>query len=285
MATTVVNITDDITSKLKKHGYVLGNKIGSGENGSTFQLKNKDKSIMKITGDEAEFLSSNHIKGKKFQNVCNIYRCFKLKDIDYFFIEQEKLNPIPKNEVTDLISLLENNTTDKHEKIAYLLKSMDFKNPQTILRNTKSIVTDIIDKKRDFNGKEINNNNNIDAQYTKQLVDEFKDDAYRALVICYVYHSNYENLSAQLVHMNKQIVYDLSQLVNGLMELISNDVEYHDIDQTNILKKSNGQLALIDFGYSKSPKENFPVLENIFKEFRVYDRKEFTTGGFKDYRT
>ncbi len=88
----------DIKERLAKHGYSLDHKLGSGTYGTAYDIGN-DR-VLKITKDESEANSSTVIQKHPHKNIVQIYKVFKLKNVDYlWFIEQEKLKHIDEDKI------------------------------------------------------------------------------------------------------------------------------------------------------------------------------------------
>lgn len=97
---------EGIIDKLAKLNYSLSdsNLIGQGNYGYAFVLGNNR--ILKLTSDDDETKLSSLLINKELDNVVNIYRVFRFKDNEYtFFIEEEKLHPLPLK----IASMLESN--------------------------------------------------------------------------------------------------------------------------------------------------------------------------------
>ncbi len=79
---------------LFKHGYGIGKLLGSGGMGSAFEIKNGK--VLKVTIDDSEAKAMNIVKNYPHPNIVKVNRVFKVKGNNRYFIDQEKLLPIPK---------------------------------------------------------------------------------------------------------------------------------------------------------------------------------------------
>jgi len=92
-----------VVAKVRGRGYDISDHavLGSGGMGTAFDIGNNR--VLKLTTDEDEAKSSNHIRGKNMKNVVRVFDVFKLpkersgKAGDVYGIVQEKLQEMPND--------------------------------------------------------------------------------------------------------------------------------------------------------------------------------------------
>ena len=97
----IPKLTHDVVranaSILQRHGLTPGKALGSGANGTAYELA--DGRVIKVTFDATEATSSNHIAGKNLLGVVRIFAVWRAKFSPHgkaFFVVQERLQPVDK---------------------------------------------------------------------------------------------------------------------------------------------------------------------------------------------
>lgn len=254
-------ISDQMISVLKKHKIEVGNKINQGSKGTIYSIKNDPNKVLKVTNDESEAITSNHLKGKKLKNVVHIYDIYKISYIpNTYFIIQEKLNIVE--------SLIKDFVWNEFINTAHISELEEY--AHDIINFVKTKPIDV---------SEFPNTN----EYLKSK------EKTRTLVHCLMWidkhliiqHSGLDNLPEKDSEKYDDIHYDiceyleneindfkdnkyasrLYQLTNGMKELDKNGIYYYDAHLGNILQRNDGTLVISDLGLSQSPKEKIEILE------------------------
>lgn len=271
------NIYEKLIPLLEKHGFKLGSFIGHGDLGDAYELENASDKVLKITTDHTEAYASNLLIGKQLKHVCHIYRVFRFKEIpDIYMVEQEKLIKNPdsdriRNLMTDhdlgiLYEKLTSQTLKYFEQHKVHFNKM-YSEYTNLFKKEKGYDYDKSDLKKLSDNKDIYINILSAYASVKILNDVYIVDAFDTLLM-YPF----------------KVVKGASELIEGLYELYENGIYYHDFTANNILMDTNGNLKIIDIGFSKSKNSNLEILESMhgirFDKIRDEVKKQLKKYGY-----
>lgn len=122
-------LTDEIKAKLKSDSIRLGSFIGEGAQGEVYALKGSNN-VLKMTRDSREARSMQVVKDHPQKNIVRVYNVWKYKQFNNaFFIEEEKLKPLPfqmemayiigSDKILDMVDVdLPGDIVEEHDEVA-----------------------------------------------------------------------------------------------------------------------------------------------------------------------
>lgn len=154
-----MNQSTVIVDKLRNDGYELGKKLGRGQYGSAFALKNKNDRVLKITTDVKEAQAMGLIRDNPHPNIVKVYKVWMYRSVKAkYFIEQDRLDKIDTKELKNHFAI--NYITDSPKELLPFVNSM----------NMWTVLVDFIEgkiSKKEFNEEDKLMKRNLSADAYK----------------------------------------------------------------------------------------------------------------------
>lgn len=141
--------------KLKVRGYNVSNasSLGSGHNGEAFKIGNK---VLKVTIDDHEARTANHLKGKTLKHIIHIYDVFKFPtNSNWYGIIEDIAAPLSDQEkmffdmhTRFILSNINMSVMQQLESSPWYMPWHDMK--QRVLNNTKEFPEDYANAQEAF---------------------------------------------------------------------------------------------------------------------------------------
>ena len=257
-------LSDKTIGKLNRLDYVIESNIGSGSQGTAYQLSNGN--VLKVGKDKDEARAMGIIKKNPHPNVVKVERSFYFKDsrdwsdpkksvmiMDQYYMEEEKLDPLP-----DYI---------KHSDISKEFKQYNIPLNKLFgimpeffgkLNNKKYVVPDqkILDLKEDEIVKK-------GFVYLKEKIEEARKNGLKSE-------------DADEVLNDKRYIKFLSDMLRGFSHLYKNGINWQDTHFGNVMYDSKtNNYKIIDLGTSSLTNKEDDVEkleENVIHIKKVIDK-------------
>jgi len=227
-----------IKKKLKEKGIKIGKRIDDnrGSYGVVFSTP-EAATVMKITTDKVEAETSAKIKDKKFKHIVSIDKVFKLKDIDgVYFIKQEKLSKIDRSSA----SMINRLPMPSSNNMPYYKRLSDHYKKAGNLKNLIAHGIILIPDEDDIKKKQ-------------KMIDTIWPNILKTPLTAGFFLWLTEKWPAkkifQLFPKTDKGINILNEALEGLDEMYTKGISYHDTHAGNLMQNDKGVLKWIDIGH------------------------------------